>query len=397
MTKFTEHQSRRSQRGSIFILALVVLFVLLLLGASLIESAQNAVSRAAVENRSAQAFHLAEAGVHKALHELGDPQRWLTYEGESDFDMGGGSVGVAVRPVASQRGVFTDHVTIIANGRIPAPGTGPDHSCTVRVIVHKDPRYFSYAVFGDDQVTIGNGTVNLKTDSYTSDEGTYGGVNIAANADIGTNSTAPCAVTIKPQAEVHGNVTVGAGAAIPESCVDNKGTITGSITALDAPSFLPSVTRVPTGAIELGDIWLEVNEELVLDAGTYHMTDLDVFGNGQITCNGKVVLYVDQSSDIATPDIRIGGNGIVNTSQIPSNLTIYCAPDVVSITISGSAAVYAGIYAPQADIVLNAGEIFGSVVGSSVTLNGANAHVHYDEALRDHASPYIAMGSWEVL
>ncbi|MCJ7751515.1 MAG: hypothetical protein MUQ65_10545, partial [Armatimonadetes bacterium] len=273
---------------------------------------------------------------------------------------------------------------------------GQRNPCTIRMITHKDPRYFSYAVFGDQRVTVGNGTVTVKTDSYTSDDGTYGGSNVGAKADIGTNSTAADAVTVLPQGEVHGNITVGAGAASPDLCVDNKGTVSGDIAALDVPNLLPSIPSVPPGAIELGDIYLDQNQTLVLDAGTYHMTDLDMFGTSQITCNGQVILYIDTTTD-STPDIRIGGNGIVNTSQIPANLTIYCLEDVVNITISGNAALYAGIYAPQADIVMNSGELYGSVIGRSVTLNGANAHVHYDQALRDHANPRAVMRSWEIL
>jgi len=148
---------------------------------------------------------------------------------------------------------------------------------------------------------------------------------------------------------------------------------------------------------ELGDIWLDSNEELVLDAGSYHMTDLDLFGSAQITCNGKVVIYIDQTSDAGSPDIRIGGKGIVNTSQIPANLVLYCCDDVVDITISGNGTLYGGIYAPQADITMNSGEVYGSVVGRTVTMNGADSHLHYDEALRDHANPHAIIRSWEVL
>jgi len=387
---------RPGEHGSIFLLALLILTVLFLLGASLIERSIAAVAHAATENRSAKSFQLAEAGVHKALWALNQPNGWLTYTGDSDLDLATGTVDIAVTPPPSQRGVFTESLYIISSAHLPGPNGGQRSPCTVRMITHKDPRYFAYAVFGDQRVTIGNGTVTVKADSYTSDDGTYGGSNVGAKADIGTNSTAADAVTILPQGEVHGNVTVGAGAPSPSGCVNNKGIITGDIAALGVPNLLPSIPSVPPGAIELGDIWLDANDELVLDAGTYHMTDLDLFGSSQITCNGQVTLYIDMTTD-STPDLRIGGNGIVNTSQIPSNLTIYCLEDVPNITVSGNAALYAGIYAPQADIVLNSGELYGSVIGRSITLNGATAHVHYDQALRDHANPRAIMRSWEIL
>ncbi len=387
---------RSGEHGSIFLLAVVILIVLLAIGASLVERSIAAVARAAIDNRSAKSFQLAEAGVHKALWALNQPNGWLTYDGDSDLNLAAGTVDIAVTPTPSQRGVFTESLYIISSAHLPGPNGGQRNPCTVRMITHKDPRYFSYAVFGDERVTVGNGTVTVKADSYTSDDGSYGGSNVGASADIGTNSTAADAVTVLPQGEIHGNVTVGAGAAAPELCVDNNGIITGDIAALDVPNILPSIPSVPAGAIELGDIWLGGTDELVLDAGTYHMTDLDMFASAQITCNGQVTLYIDVTTD-PTPDIRIGGNGIVNTSQVPFNLTIYCLEDVVNITISGNAALYAGIYAPQADIVLNSGELYGSIIGRSVTLNGATAHVHYDQALRDHANPRAVMRSWEIL
>ncbi len=385
-----------SQRGSVFLLAIVILTVILILGASLIERAQNTVYRASVENRSVKAFHLAEAGVNKAIWELNQPNAWLTYAGESAVELPGGLVDVSVTPVPANRGVFTTYVTVLATGYLPGPGGGMRYPATIRAITYKEPRYFSYAVFGDEQVTVGNGTVELYADSYDSDDGDYDPGEATQDADIGTNSTNLDAISIKPLGEVNGDVFVGAGAVSPDLCVDNKGTITGDILALDNPVPLPSIISIPSGLIELGDVWLDNTQQLVLNEGVYHMTDLDVFGSASVLCNGKVVIFLDQSTDGATPDVRIGGNGIVNSSQIPANLVLYCSNDVVSIAISGNGAFYGGIYAPNANIVLNAGDVFGALVGKTVTLNGANSAVHYDTALRDNISPYAFMRSWEV-
>lgn len=397
MAKLPLTRYRPRERGALFLLALMALTVLLLLGASLMEKAQTALHRATQENRSTKSFHLAEAGIHSALHGLNQPNGWLTYTGESDMAVAGGFFDVAVAPAPSARGLFTDRVTLLATGYLPGPNGAQRNPCTIRVLAHKDPRYFAYAAFGSDKVTIGNGSVTVMADSYSSDSGDYGGGNVGEGADIGTNSTAADAVVILAQGELHGSVTVGAGACVPSSCVQNSGTITGDITALNVPHLLPSVGSIPPGVTELGDIWLDSNEELVLDAGSYHMTDLDLFGSAQITCNGKVVIYIDQTSDAGSPDIRIGGKGIVNTSQIPANLVLYCCDDVVDITISGNGTLYGGIYAPQADITMNSGEVYGSVVGRTVTMNGADSHLHYDEALRDHANPHAIIRSWEVL
>lgn len=394
MTRRVIRQHKAAERGWVFLAAVITLTVLLFLGASLIERAQQAVYRTAIDNRSARAFQLAEAGLHQSLWALNQPNGWLTYTGQTKTALAGGFVEVTIAPPPAERGVLTDRLRLVARGYLPGANGTARVPRRIHAIVGKDPRYFSYAVFGTEQVTIGNGTVTVLADSYTSDDGAYGGGNVTANADIGTNSTAANAVQILPLGEVHGKVTVGPGAPAPELCVDNKGTITGEIVSAEAANLLPNITSVPSEAIELGDVWLDGSDELVLNAGSYHVTDLDMFGASQITCNGEVVIYIDQTTDAGSPDVRIGGRGIANTSQIPSNLILYCLDDVTTISISGSAAFYGGIYAPNAAITLNSGEVYGSLVGRRVTMNGATSHVHYDEALRDHANPHALVRAW---
>jgi choice-of-anchor A domain-containing protein len=109
------------------------------------------------------------------------------------------------------------------------------------------------------------------------------------------------------------------------------------------------------------------------------------------------VVYIDESGDGGSPDIRIGGNGIVNTSGLPSNLILYCLNDVVNIAISGSAAFYGGIYAPQATISLNSGAVYGSLVGREVDMNDAASSIHYDEVLRDQSNSRASIISWQEL
>jgi len=397
MTRWHNRGYSHGAQGAVFLISMVVLTVLLLLGASLIERAQTSVFRASVESRSTRSFHLAEAAIQKAMWGLNQPNGWLLYTGESSTTLGGGSFALTVSPPPSQRGVFTDRLFLLATGYLPGPNGQQRYPVRVRVVASKDPRYFAYAVFGSEKVNIGNGTVTVLTDSYTSNEGGYGGGNTAWSGDIGTNATGANAVEILPQGTVNGSISVGAGATDPSACVNNKGTINGTISALPAQNLLPSIGAIPTGVIELGDVWLEADQVLTLNEGSYHMTDLDIFGNAKVVCNGKVVIYLDETSDAATPDIRIGGNGIVNTSQIPANLAIYCKNDVTNIAIGGNGAFYGGIYAPNAHITLNAGDVYGSLVGRTVTLNGANANVHYDEALRDNSNPRAIIRSWQVL
>jgi hypothetical protein len=74
---------------------------------------------------------------------------------------------------------------------------------------------------------------------------------------------------------------------------------------------------------------------------------------------------------------------VMNANAFATNFIYYGLPSNKTIELKGGgSAVTGGIYAPQANIVLNGGAVlFGAIVGNSCTLNG-NAAIHYDEALK---------------
>lgn len=388
---------RSGERGWVFLGAMMTLTVLFILGSLLIERSQNSLNTTMLDSQAARSFHLAEAGIHRALWALNQHNAWLTYAGDSQTTLGQGYYEIAVTPAPIDRDAVTNNLTILSTGYLPGPNGTRRLPRRIKVVVTKDERFFSYAVFGKNKVKIGNGIVTVKADSYHSGSGGYGGTNINENAHVGTNGTAADSIEILPQGEVHGDVTVGVGASPLSTVVNNKGLVTGTISAAASAVLLPSVYNVPVGAIKLGDVYLDGSQTLTLNEGVYYMTDLDILGSASITCNGKVTIYLDESSDKGSPDIRIGGNGIVNTSQIPKNLVIYCKDDVTNIAVSGAATFYGAIYAPQADIYLNSGAVHGAIVGKTVTMNGATSSLHYDEALYDPANPRAVLCSWREL
>jgi len=372
--------SRRPEHGSVFLLAIVVLTVLFLLGASLIERAQTAVYRASIDNASAKSFQLAEAGIQAAIWALSQPNGWLTYTGEDATALPGGFVTVTLLPLPADRAA-SSRVTLLSTGWVPGPNGTQRSPQTVRVLSYWEPDYFDFAIFGDEQVEVGNGDVDVWNEGDIS--------------DVGTNGTSSDAVAVGPEGEVNGNVVVGFGATAPGLCVDNKGVITGAISAIDSPKLMPSVLVVPEGAIELGDVKLN-GGTLTLDEGVYHMTDLSMLGNAEIQCNGKVEIYLGSEGTAKDVKPNIGGKGIANTSQLPSNLLIYCLDNVVNLSVSGNGVLYGAIYAPSANIDLNSGDVYGSLVGQSVKINGEDCTVCYDDRLSEDTEPHAAVRSWEA-
>lgn len=371
---------RRPDRGSVFLLSIVVLTVLFLLGASLVERAQTAVHRASIDNASAKSFQLAEAGIQAAIWALNEPNGWLTYAGEDSTALPGGFFTVAVRPIPADR-VDYHRLTLLSTGWVPGANGAQRCPQTVRVVSYWEPDYFDFAIFGDDHVEVGNGEVDVWNEGDIS--------------DVGTNATDSDSVAVGPEGEVNGNVAVGFGATAPGLCVDNKGAITGSISALDSPKLMLPVLTIPEGAIDLGAVKLS-GGTLTLDEGVYHMTDLSMGGNAQIECNGKVEIYLGSPGTAKDIKPNIGGQGIANTSLLPPNLLIYCLDNVVNLSVSGNGVLYGAIYAPRANIDLNAGDVYGSLIGQSVKVNGEDCTVYYDDRLSENAEPHASIRSWEA-
>ncbi len=370
------------ERGSIFLLSMVILTVLLVLGSSLIERSQNAVYRAAVEGRSAKAFHAAEAGIHKALYSLDQPGGWVSYSGDTNVAIPGGGAAVTISPPLVDRAA-TQRVTLVSTGWVEGPGGSHRYPHTVRVMAHWDPDYFDFAVFGDVQVDVQNGKVDVSPNGHVS--------------ELGTNNKNNGAVTISPQGTVIGNVVVGFGATSPGSAVDSKGTISGTIDSLDMPKFMPSVKSIPAGATELGAVSLSGTQLLTLGEGVYHMTSLSMSGQSAISCTGKVRIYLGTPGSAVSAYASISGNGFVNTTGDANNLLVYGFDNLAGITISGNGTLHGGIYAPKALITLNSGNVYGSLIARKVTINGSTSKVYYDETLSDENKSKAIIASWEVL
>jgi hypothetical protein len=245
---------------------------------------------------------------------------------------------------------------------------------------------FGSAVHGKSTVFI---TGNATTDSYDPRVGPYGGTNRHNKGDVSTDSVAAAAVTVNPNSTVDGSAAVGPGGNPATGILDN-GTITGATTTEPTEWNLP-LSTIPAGLTNLGPLTISGNKPVVLNEGTYWYSSLQVTGNGQLKTNGAVKIYV-------TGNILINGNGTGNASPVltknnlASNLLIYGTVDpnnssnkCTSVTIQGNGDLYSAVYAPAASIMVSGnGQVFGSLTGNTVTINGSNgARFHYDESLAD--------------
>jgi hypothetical protein len=185
-------------------------------------------------------------------------------------------------------------------------------------------------------------------DSYNSSLGPYGGTNVGDSAIV--------------QAAT--------------SITDNGGVIKGS-QRQGTPSGL-AVVPVPAGAINLplgsgSPGSLNINNaagDITLAPGDYVVANVNVNSPGAIKISpaGQVRIWV-------TGNLNLGGTE--NLNGVPNNLA-FLVTSSGFVNVNSGGALYGLIYAPTSVVNVNS-TIFGSVVGSSVTLN-SRAAVHFDQS-----------------
>ena len=88
----------------------------------------------------------------------------------------------------------------------------------------------------------------------------------------------------------------------------------------------------------------------------------------------------DSTAIYCVGDFVASGSSIANTSQIPSNLQVFCTGGKVDI--SGGSDFYGAVYAPASKVVRSSGSnnVYGSLIGKELTLSGGGG-AHADTAI----------------
>ncbi len=274
----------------------------------------------------------------------------------------------------------------------PAPAASPTSSCIPG---------FVDAAFGKLSVTFsGNG----HTDSYDS---AIGSAITNANGSIGTDATTACAISLSGSTSINGDAAVGANGFTSTSLCRSGAAAATSSSVLPAIVPLPSVV-IPTvgtnqgnqtfshGANALapnqtyGVVSASANATLQLSAGTYVVTSLSLSANAQlVVTSGPIVIYFTSSVDLS-------GGGVANSGLVASNLLFFGGPAAHTATLTGGSSASFAMYAPDTDISISGnGDIYGAVVGRTVTDGGTGA-IHYDLELQHASASGFVCPSTEV-
>jgi hypothetical protein len=137
---------------------------------------------------------------------------------------------------------------------------------------------------------------------------------------------------------------------------------------------------------DLGSVSVSGDKVLNIRPGDYKISSLSIAGNAQIVIRpnvdgsyGPVRFFVEGISP-GSNVVQIGGNGMVNQSQVPSNLQMWYNGSK-NIQLSGNGNLHSLVYAPNSLIkVTGNGTYFGALLGEQVHDSG-NGAVHFDSAL----------------
>lgn len=203
-----------------------------------------------------------------------------------------------------------------------------------------------------DTVVANTSSISIETstliDSYQSSLGAYGGTNVGSAAIV------QAATTISNNGGVvHGTEKQHAAA---------------GFAVVPVPS---GATKLPLGSSTPGTLSIgSVAQSITLAPGNYVAANVNFNAPGAINISpaGEVRIWV-------TGSLNLGGN--LNLKGIPKNLA-FLVTSSGFVNISGGSALYGLVYAPTSTVFVD-GPVFGTIIGSSVTVNSGGA-VHFDQS-----------------
>jgi len=329
------------------------------------------------------ATYAAEAGVQKTLASIADSSTSVAALNFGDsLDLGWQTMPnkAAYRAVIyrTDNGGTKQYMVVVQGRRT---GSFGGQTAIVTQVANGAIR-FKFGVFSDGKLTMSGGL----SDSYDSDVGAYNAATAGSNGDLAADSI----VVMSGPALVKGDV-IATGTV-------TGGTVTGSITQ-NAPAFAPypvlscpAAGYTPAASVPLttGVTYNPTTGVLKISGGntltlpvpptTYYFSQVVTSGGSQILFNNPANLHVDVWIDDL---LNVSGGGFVNGSGKATQLALWSCGSTSSSTwtFSGGSGAYFSVYAPNHAVsVTGSGDLWGSVIGKSVTATGGSKF-HYDEAL----------------
>jgi Flp pilus assembly protein TadG len=219
-------------------------------------------------------------------------------------------------------------------------------------------------------------------DSYQSSSGPYSLATASSHGDVTSNGD----ISLSGGATVNGDATPGPG------CTTSGGIVSGSRSPESTPITCPPVSvgsaattndNANVAAQMSGsDFKMSGGDAATMPAGTYCFDNFTMSGSSVLTISGPVTIYV-------TGAMSLSGS-VATAGDLPANIKVRVA-STAKVTLSGSSALYADIYAPQAPVhISGSAGIYGSAVGASLDITGGGG-VHFDESLASSQGSSVSL------
>ena len=373
------------RRGVAMALAVCAILILFTAGAALLHLSLEGKMRAIRTVRSIEARCAADAGLAEAIWAMNEQVEIVPWD-DSTLP----SAVAKAQPNASGTYSYTITGDESSGYTVESVGDSGVAAKTVFCILGVESILFEYPLFSYGDLDIKN---NAEIDGYDSRLGAYGGAN-QGSTTIGTSGTDNGSIDIGNNAEITGDVIVGTGGNPAQVISGDEDGITGDTYAASEEKELPSITAPvlnyqggqPSGTISQDGKYDQIditNGEVLSIVGdvVLHITgDVELNNNAsiEITPGSSLVLYLDGNFESSN-------NGTINNLTMnPPQCKIYgTGTEAVDYEWDNNSVFYGAVYAPMADIVVkNSTDIYGALVGASVTLYQQST-LHCDEAVKE--------------
>lgn len=383
----TSYQICRAHRekGTILIFSLCLLLIMAIVGSNLLWIGLCSRTKTLRSNSRFEARLAADAAHELAYFKL---KKMISSGGTTLPQQ---STVVTLPASSTQKYKFTIAKAADGGYDVTATGYSINSNKTIKSRAYRTGGSTPYGLCVTNDVYFHAGYV----DAYDSSKGVYGTGNKDLPLTYRTNGYTSGMFYMGQLASTPagGSFIVGPQAAANPSIVKTgQGIFSGTYSAADAPMEFPAVPYSTTGLTNKGTL-----ASGTITAGTY-LYDRIMINQQTVTISGNVTLYLAQSSQITQGGLQIANDGkssltiYINGGQFlitqgimnsitknPKLLKIYGTNNCTQVKFDQNPDFHGMIYAPNAELQLNIGNLHGAFMGRRAYID--QAKVHYDKAL----------------
>lgn len=371
-----------SQRGTVLMVAMILVLLLAGLSLAYVAITGSQAMQTYTSYKSDRALYIAEVGLADAVFDITENDG----TGEVALAVAGGNYAVDTESLPLNRIVIT------------STGLFADTERVVEVVIEDVvDTIFEYGFFSDETYGLYS---NAWVDSYDSEagsyesqiSGTYEGQEYArGNGPVGSNGS----INLNPNVQIFGDAHPGPAGSVN---FGNNTYCAGNTLPLPEERDFPPIVLPPAAELPVETLTVSGGNSETIPPGEYNYDSITLNSNSSLTIQGPATIVVGDFLTRSNTTVTIDGTGgsvvlygtgsfqmdsnteVVSLSQSPLDLQIFITGDT-PVEIRSNASLYATMYAPNAQLILNSNSGFWGAATAKLIQQESNFPVHYDEAL----------------